>query len=318
MKKNIYFLFIIFVSLTISSFGQLKVDQYGRIGMGTNYPNSEFKCHIAGNLLLSSYPSNPFYELRMKVNNGWPGVEVGSNWDKIAFWATSVEYNDLYAAHYYTQSDLRLKSNIISINSGIVKIMKIRPVYYSLIDNKLDSNGKLIEGRKQQFGFISQEIEKALPEVNITDDVKDCKLMDYNQIIPLTVAAIQEQQLIIDSLKNDIKNLSAIIARANLKSFEKCSESTVKNTDGNKLFQNNPNPFNQKTEISFTISKQNFESASIIVFDMNGVFIKRIEIQQAGQGSIEINANELKAGMYIYTLLVNEKEIDTKRMILLN
>lgn len=318
MKKTSTFLLIILVSFTMSSFGQLKVDQYGRIGMGTNYPNSEFKCHIAGNLLLSSYPSNPFYELRMKVNNGWPGVEVGSNWDAIAFWATGVDFNDVYAAHYLIGSDIRLKTNIVNIKSGLSKVMQIRPVFYNIEDNKFDSTGKLFEKRKPQYGFISQEIEKTLPEVDITEDIKDTKLMDYNQIIPLTVAAIQEQQLIIDSLKNEIKNLSTIIARANLKLYEKNSESTTKNNDGNKLYQNNPNPFNQKTEISFTISKQNFESASIIVFDMNGVFIKRIEIQQAGQGSIEINANELKAGMYIYTLLVNEKEVDTKRMILLN
>jgi hypothetical protein len=32
--------------------------------------------------------------------------------------------------------------------------------------------------------------------------------------------------------------------------------------------------------------------------------------------SIKINGNELNSGMYIYTLVINNQEIDTKRMIL--
>ena len=76
--------------------------------------------------------------------------------------------------------------------------------------------------------------------------------------------------------------------------------------------------FNQKTEIKFKINEQNFRNASIVIFDLNGLMIKKYEIQKSGDGSVEINGNELKAGMYIYTLIVNQKEIDSKRMILLN
>lgn len=200
MKTKSIILSAIFVVFTLSVFAQLKVDQYGRIGMGTNWPNPEFKCHIAGNLLLTSYPSNPFYELRMKVNNGCPGVEIGSNYDKIAFWSSYVEYNDLYAANYYKMSDNRVKSNIKDITWGLQKLMQIRPVHYSIVNNMFDSSGVKIEGTRNQYGFISQEIEKAFPEVKITDDVLGYKLMDYDQIIPITVAAIQEQKKTIDSL----------------------------------------------------------------------------------------------------------------------
>ncbi len=105
MKKKHITIIISLILVSLASYGQLKVNQYGRIGMGTNYPNPDFKCHIAGNLLLTSYPTNPYYELKMKVNNGWPGVEIGSNYDKIAFWSTYVDYNDLYAANFYKMSD---------------------------------------------------------------------------------------------------------------------------------------------------------------------------------------------------------------------
>ena len=317
MKKKSISLSAIFAVFTFTALSQLKVDQYGRIGMGTNYPNPEFKCHIAGNLLLTSYPSNPFYECRMKVNNGWPGVEIGSNQDKIAFWSSNVDYNDLYAANYFKMSDVRMKSNISNITNGLEMLKKIRPVFYTIINNGLDSVGNKIESTRQQYGFISQEIEKSLPEVKITDDVLGYKLLDYDQIIPITVSAIQEQQKMIDSL---IFKLSKFNEQINSnKSVVGVGNNNFSNTFNQSILnQNSPNPFNESTEIKFSINEQNFRNASIIIFDMNGLLIKKYAIQTSGNGTILINGNELKPGMYIYTLIVNQKEIDSKRMILLN
>jgi hypothetical protein len=39
-------------------------------------------------------------------------------------------------------------------------------------------------------------------------------------------------------------------------------------------------------------------------------------INQRGSGSITIQANELKAGMYLYTLIADGAEVGTKKMIL--
>jgi hypothetical protein len=41
-------------------------------------------------------------------------------------------------------------------------------------------------------------------------------------------------------------------------------------------------------------------------------------LKEKGKGSIEIAQGELKAGMYLYSLVVDNKEIDTKRMIISN
>ena len=58
--------------------------------MGIN-SNPEFKCTIKGNLLLTTHPelapaNNSVVELRIKVGNGAPGVNIGSNCGKIAFY----------------------------------------------------------------------------------------------------------------------------------------------------------------------------------------------------------------------------------------
>lgn len=299
--------------INVTAFGQLKVDQNGRIGMGTNYPNPEFKCHITGNLLLTTHPAIPAYELRMKVGNGWPGVEIGANNDKIAFWAPNIDYNDLYAANYFKSSDGKLKSEIKAIETGLEKIQKLRPVHYSIIDNKLNDKGEKVEGTHKEFGFIAQEVEKNFPEVKITDDAKDIKLLDYDQIIPITVSAIQELKTIIDSLKKEIADLQN---QKNNTFSPFIPENNLPSTNNSRLYQNKPNPFTEKTVITYSIASDNFSSASILVFDMNGSLLKQYPITASGNGELIIKSQELKAGMYFYSLIVNQQEINTKKMIL--
>jgi len=49
---------------------------------------------------------------------------------------------------------------------------------------------------------------------------------------------------------------------------------------------------------------------------MQGVQINSYAINERGYSSIKIQGNELKPGMYLYTLIVDGKEVGTKRMIL--
>ena len=49
---------------------------------------------------------------------------------------------------------------------------------------------------------------------------------------------------------------------------------------------------------------------------MQGTLLKTVNLSNTGKGSIIINGGELNAGMYMYSLVANGKEIDTKRMIL--
>ena len=59
-------------------------------------------------------------------------------------------------------------------------------------------------------------------------------------------------------------------------------------------------------------------SASIMIFDMQGLLKRTILISEPGKREVTINGHELTAGMYLYSLVVDDQEIDTKRMILAN
>jgi hypothetical protein len=82
-----------------------------------------------------------------------------------------------------------------------------------------------------------------------------------------------------------------------------------------KLFQNNPNPFNQTSIIKCFIPETS-KAASLLVFDMNGTLKKTIAVNGKGEVNVTINAKEFIAGMYYYSLIVDGQEIDTKKMIL--
>jgi len=91
--------------------------------------------------------------------------------------------------------------------------------------------------------------------------------------------------------------------------------SEINNNQKPVLSQNTPNPFNKKTTIRYFVP-ENTGQSSILVFDMQGKLVKTYPISAKGNGNVEINANELQPGMYMYSLITGGKEIDTKRMIL--
>lgn len=291
-----------------ASFAQLKVDATGRIGMGTNFPNTGYKCHIQGNLLLTNYPATPLYELMLKVGNGWPGTEIGSNVDMLAFWSPTGSYNKVYAEDYFKASDSTLKTNLVPVRNGLAKVLQLKPYSYDLADNIIGDDGQMIPSVKREYGFLSQQVEKTLPEVKITQDLKDIKLMDYDQIIPLLVASTQEQQAMIESLRKEVEAMKE--GNANGGTYLP-GRKTV-------LYQNKPNPFTERTVIEYEIAPETQGKASILVFDMNGALLKTYPIAIQQKGELVIGGQELRAGMYIYSLIINEKEVDSKKMILLN
>ena len=52
------------------------------------------------------------------------------------------------------------------------------------------------------------------------------------------------------------------------------------------------------------------------IYNLEGKELKNIQVDKRGEASIEISANDLSAGMYLYALIVDGKVVDTKRLIL--
>jgi len=86
---------------------------------------------------------------------------------------------------------------------------------------------------------------------------------------------------------------------------------------GFKLHQNYPNPFNPKTIINFEVEAANF--ISIKIYNIQGEEIASLvnERKNAGSYSAEFDGGDLASGIYLYSLSIDGKPVDSKRMILL-
>lgn len=83
------------------------------------------------------------------------------------------------------------------------------------------------------------------------------------------------------------------------------------------LYQNYPNPFNPTTKIKYELRKTS--NVSIVIYDLLGKEISRLinKIQTTGKYEKEFDASGLTSGIYFYSLIIDNINVDTKKMILL-
>lgn len=92
-------------------------------------------------------------------------------------------------------SDARVKENIVTLENSLELVQKLRGVSY----NKIGESEKKI-------GVIAQEVLEVLPEV-VSQDSEGTYSVAYGNITAVLIEAIKQQQLQIDELKAEIKQL---------------------------------------------------------------------------------------------------------------
>lgn len=229
---------------------------------------------------------------------------------------------------FITASDRNLKENIQSITNVLDNLKEIRPVSYDLKDNSTgntkqqvlsvsENNNSTItaEGEnRKKYGFIAQEIEEIFPNVVYTMPNGD-KGIAYQEVIPILVGAIQEQQNMIDSLATRIEEMEKPATQPRQQAPAAMQEAIADGTAA--LMQNTPNPFNQATEIAYRLP-EGTATAMIMLCDMNGKMLQTYPLAvNTTAGTLTIQAGSYAPGMYLYTLLIDGVQIDTKQMIIL-
>ena len=80
------------------------------------------------------------------------------------------------------------------------------------------------------------------------------------------------------------------------------------------LEQNVPNPFAEQTTINYSLP-ENTVKAQMLFYNANGSLIQSVELIPNGKGQLNVFASDLTNGVYTYTLVVDGKVVDSKRMI---
>ncbi len=350
MKKTLFSLLVCMACASIS-YAQIKVNNdTQKIGIGTSTPDAAYKTTIDGSLLMKfgntngfavteNYSgrltyidispiriyNNPYLEHTLGGNNPFYNI----NTDNIYATIGTVDYLTTY--NFYNYSDERLKRNINTLSFDRKSFSQLKPVSYEITDA---ASMQKVKDRQEtatyipQYGFLAQELQKVYPQLVLKDEETGYLKMKPLEMIPILVAALQDQQKQnddqqkqIDNQQKQIEELKQLVGvKSILRSSEEVDDvtgiSSIAGTVGKAtLYQNVPNPFNQSTEIRYYIPESS-QNAQLCIYNLQGNQIKQIAITERGEGSYQLSGSSLTAGMYLYALIVDAREIDTKRMIL--
>jgi hypothetical protein len=308
--------------LISSSFvkAQVKIDASGKVGLKSTTTNSSFDVLVNGSSFFNGSPtilggatfnnaSGTYLSLTSTVD--YPILKpVTTNRGYLG--TGDKQFAGVYAYSHYAQavlltSDRRLKENFRTIDKPLEKILKIEGLKYDFIGKQTDTikdakeKNKQLKLEKNRLGFIAQDLINVVPEAVFYFEDEDRYYIDYNAVIPVLVEAIKELNTEIETLKNTPKQKSATIGG--------------ENGEPATLNQNIPNPFSENTTINMYLPNT-VSRATLYIYNMQGEQIKYIAVNERGNTSVTIEGHALKAGMYLYTLIADGKEVDTKKMIL--
>lgn len=334
MKKTTVGIFLI---SPILAFGQLKMDASGNIGIGTTIPMSRLEVNN-GDLNIkagASYANDPGDLVFMSAT----GVEYGrvfSFSNAMRFRANAnqpgslnimnttgnVSIKKLTADNSYSLDVLgNIRCNLLFQTSDSQFKKNVTPLPSSRTSNLYNLNGytyqfdmakyaKVSDGVQtdsssltylnlkdlETIGVIAQEVKAYFPEL-VQESEDGILAVNYDGFIPILIESLKEQKREIELLKEKIggqNDEDLIETRASLD-------------------QNVPNPFNNKTEITYRISSP-FYAASINVYDLSGKLLVSKVVADL-DGKVYIEERELYKGLFIYNLIVDGQELASKKMI---
>ncbi|WP_018615456.1 tail fiber domain-containing protein [Segetibacter koreensis] len=248
-----------------------------------------------------------------------------------SFRAAGYFAGNVWANNYFRFSDRKLKKGITPLKNSLQQLMKLKPSSYQFNTTGIEKMG-LSSGN--QMGLIADEVRQVFPEL-VQEAVKPAEYsenetlisseekfegVNYEGLIPVLIASVQEQQKTIADLKSQNEELKVRLTKLEQSitlNDDKVPGKTVTSVSLNSVMleQNNPNPFNENTVINYYLPQQS-ANAVLNITDLSGRIIKSIPITQKGKGQIILKAGQLQAGTYQYSLSMGGKLLVTKQMML--
>jgi hypothetical protein len=178
------------------------------VGIGTYV--TDINNVTEGRLQITGFSNGDQLSLRhpSSINLKW-GLYVSSIDSSLNFYSNgSLRSNiDRVTGVYSALSDRTKKKNILPIYP-VLETLKQLPIYsYQYLDSKAED--------RRQIGLMAQDVQPYFPELVYQryDREKDKPLlmMDYSGLSVIALKAIQEQQLVIDDLKNKDRQKDLLI-----------------------------------------------------------------------------------------------------------
>jgi hypothetical protein len=205
---------------------RLVISSAGNVGIGTNFPVRRLEISSGSfPMRINSSSTTALIEFNISSGTDWFSgaangeYRIGSSpdnfstiTDQFAFavgsfrpWtdntktlgASANRWISVHAVNGTIQtSDIRLKNNIRPMSYGLKQILELNPVSFTWKENP----------EQQKIGLIAQEVKKIIPEVVFEGENLG---LNYAELVSVLIKAIQEQQEIINKLKNDYVDSTA-------------------------------------------------------------------------------------------------------------
>ena len=160
---------------------------------------------------------------------------------------------------------------------------------------------------KQHFGLDANELEEVFPNL-VYDNEDGTKSINYVEMVPILIQAINELSAKVKSLEGE-ERVKKIGTRTDTHADIISDGVTMPS-----LSQNKPNPFDDTTIIEVSIPDE-VQKAFIYIYDLTGKKVQQVDITACGKQSVTLDASSLTDGMYLYSLIVDGKVVQTRRMI---
>jgi len=170
-----------------------RFDQLGNFLIGKTSKNNTsgngFQCEANGTINVVTASSNASFDTYEIYSTGAGAYR---------FYVTAGGVINATSTSITAISDQRLKENVRPLELGLAEVLSLQPRRYDWIEGKG-------QNKKDAVGFIAQEFEVVLPNSVGTskagEDGIEYKNINYEELMPTLVKAIQEQQTLIQSLK---------------------------------------------------------------------------------------------------------------------
>ena len=297
---------------------------------------------LAAMTIIAAKPNNAFLtnsHLFMIRNGIYPQLTMNGN-GNVGLGVTTATQKlhvngNVVANNVSAPSDKRLKKNISNFKFGLNEILSIRPVSF-----QYNGNGGIEDTETTHIGVIAQEFQKISPssismikleenreevynsigddyenlnKSNVDFDYKEYLSVNDKSITYMLVNAIQEQQSIIDDQNDRLLELENIV-RALVDNTEGKIQIELDAFERAEIGLAYPNPTATSTQIDYNIPADS-KSVTINVIDINGSVIRTEDIVERGKGTLTIDMANVPSSTYSYQLVVDNKVIATRKVV---
>jgi hypothetical protein len=303
---------------------RMTIDNTGNVGIGTTTPTATLDINGTAKCTASAWSSDQ--QFKTDVNSIQNGLSIVKQlkpksyyFDTTNVWGFKFPSEKQYG--FIAQDLEQILPEIVttsnkpeeldSAGTVVRPALTYKSVYY------IELIALLTKGIQEQQQTIDSLNTKAIRQDSINTALN-------NQLSELSVKTDNQGEVnsLLQNQMNQLLDKINACCNAPTRSMQIDSDETqsqqtdikLSDTQSLVLQQNVPNPFKEKTTINYVLP-ETYSKAELLFYNSQGKLIKSVELQGKGNGQLNVFADDLSNGVYSYTLVIDSKIVETKRMI---